>query len=83
MKLIGESLEAAYEKNGVVYSAFQRRELVQFWENENGEIAVKVRKLTKSEYSSRIKAFKEWQKYAIEEGWLEIDENGRQTWLKK
>lgn len=36
------SPEAAYEKDGVIYSAYQRREIVERIEYEDGTVEIKV-----------------------------------------
>lgn len=82
VKYVDESHTAAYEKDGVLRSAFQRRELVRRIEYEDGTVEIKVRKLTKQEYRHRIDAHRMFIEWAIRRGYLVIDENGRETWNK-
>lgn len=89
--LLDESGEAAYCKNGVddegnatckVYSTYQRNEVAQRWQREDGSVYVTVRLKTKDEAAEVRRKSQEALDKAIEEGMAIRDRIGRVKWKR-
>lgn len=81
-KIIDTSTYAAYEKDGVIRSAYQRREHVTLWEEEDGSITTEVRHLTKKELRYLERSAQELLDKAIADGKAVRDRVGRVRWIK-
>lgn len=79
--LIGESHEAAYEKDGKVCSAYQRNEVVSLWEKDGKRFVTVRNKTAHEQKEQREKEHTALQK-AIAAGKAVRDRIGRIRWIK-